>query len=74
MSCRMLHTLGMTYTETLIARIKALAEKQGKAPATVAAPILGGGQVFASLEAGKTITLAKFEKACAMLDELERAA
>ena len=64
----------MTYTETLISRIKALAEKQGKAPATVAAPILGGGQVFASLEAGKTITLSKFEKAMSALDEMERAA
>lgn len=62
----------MTYTETLISRIKTLAEKQGKAPATVAAPILGGGQVFASLEQGKTITLAKFEKAMSALDELER--
>ena len=70
----MLHIAVMTYTQTLIARIKALAEKQGKAPATVAAPILGGGQVFANLEAGKTITLAKFEKAMRALDEMERAA
>ena len=70
----MLHTSVMTYTQTLIARIKALAEKQGKAPATVAAPILGSGSALASLEAGKTITLAKFEKACAMLDEMERSA
>lgn len=74
MPCRMLHTVAMTYTQTLIARIEALAAKQDKAPATVAAPILGGGQVFASLKAGRTITLAKFEKAMSALDELERAA
>jgi hypothetical protein len=64
----------MTYTQTLIARIKALAEREGKSPSTVAAPILGGGQVFANLEAGKTITLAKFEKAMQALDRLERGA
>jgi hypothetical protein len=71
---RMLHTSGMTYTQQLIARIEALAEKQGKAPATVAAPILGSGQAFANLKEGKTITLAKFERAWAALAEMERAA
>lgn len=61
----------MTHTETLIARIKAAAEKQGVAPATIAARLLGSGASFANLEAGKTITLAKYERACAMLDKME---
>lgn len=64
----------MSHTEQLIARIRALAVKQNRAPATVAAPILGSGMAFANLEAGKTITLAKYERALAKLDELERAA
>jgi hypothetical protein len=63
----------MTYTQQLIARIEAMAEKQGKSPATIAAPILGSGQAFANLKDGKTITLAKFERACAALDAMEAA-
>lgn len=63
----------MSHTTDLIARIKALAEKQGRAPATVAAPLLGSWAAFANLEAGKTITLAKYERALAALEELERA-
>ena len=61
----------MTHTETLIARIKAVAEKQQLSPVTVAAKLLGSGVALANLEAGKTITLAKYERACAMLDEIE---
>lgn len=64
----------MTLTDDLITRIKAVAEKRGVAPATVAAPILGSWQSFANLEAGKTITLAKYERAIAQLSELEKAA
>lgn len=61
----------MTETQQLIARIKALAEKQGLAPATVGAKVLGGGSIFGNLESGRTITLAKYERAQAMLAELE---
>lgn len=64
----------MTLTDDLIARIRALAAKTGKAPATIAAPILGSWQSFANLEAGKTITLAKYERAIAELAALEREA
>lgn len=64
----------MTYTQSLIARIEALAEKRQKAPSTIGAELLGSGQAFANLVAGKTITLAKFERAMAALDEAERAA
>lgn len=62
----------MTETQSLIARMHALAQKTGRAPSTLSAQILGGGRVLADLEAGKTITLAKYERACAALDELER--
>lgn len=62
----------MTETQQLIARIHALASRIGRAPATLSARILGGGQVLADLESGKTITLAKYERAKAMLDELEQ--
>lgn len=62
----------MTETQQLIARIKALAEKQGLAPATVGARVLGGGSILSALESGKTITLAKYERANALLGEIER--
>lgn len=63
----------MTETQQLIARIKALAEKQGVAPSTIGARVLGGGSIFGNLEAGKTITLAKYERAKVLLAELEQA-
>ena len=64
----------MSHTEQLIARIEALAEREGRAPSTVAARLLGSGSIFENLKSGKTITLSKYEKVCAQLDELERAA
>ena len=63
----------MSETQQLIHRIHALADKLGLAPSTIGARVLGGGQVLTGLEAGKTITLAKYERAKAMLDEIERA-
>lgn len=63
----------MTETQQLIARIKALAERTDRAPATISGQVLGGGQVLATLEAGKTITLAKYERAMSMLAEMEKA-
>ncbi len=62
----------MTETQQLIARIKALAERQGLAPSTIGARVLGGGSILAALESGKTITLAKYERAKAQLDKMER--
>lgn len=62
----------MTETEQLIARIHALAAKLDRSPATLSAKVLGGGQVLADLEAGKTITLAKYERANVALAEIEQ--
>jgi hypothetical protein len=64
----------MSHTEQLIARIKALATKTGKASSTLSAQLLGGGMVLADLEAGKTITLAKYERVLPILSEMEAAA
>lgn len=64
----------MTETEQLIARIHTLAKKMDRSPSTLSAKLLGGGQVLADLENGKTITLAKYERAKALLAEMERAA
>lgn len=61
----------MTETQSLISRMHAVAKKTGRAPSTLSAQILGGGRVLADLEAGKTITLAKYERACAALAEIE---
>jgi hypothetical protein len=61
----------MTETQQLIARIKSLAEKLDRSPSTLSAKVLGGGQVLADLESGKTITLAKYERANALLAEME---
>lgn len=64
----------MSHTEQLIARIKALADNTGKATSTLSAQLLGGGKVLADLEAGKTITLAKYERVLPILSEMEAAA
>lgn len=62
----------MTETQKLIARIHALAAKLERSPSTISAKVLGGGQVLADLEAGKTITLAKYERANALLAAMEK--
>lgn len=64
----------MTETERLIARIHALAKQMDRAPSTLSAQLLGSGKSLSELEAGRTITLAKYERANAMLTEMERAA
>lgn len=64
----------MTETQQLIMRIKAVAKLTGRAPATVSGMVLGTGAGLSNLEKGKTITLAKYERAMAMLDEMESAA
>jgi hypothetical protein len=63
----------MTHTQQLIARIKELAKKMDRSPSTLSATLLGGGQVLSELEAGKTITLAKYERVLPMLSEMEAA-
>jgi len=63
----------MTETQQLIARIHALAKKLNRAPSTLSAKVLGGGKVLSDLERGKTITLAKYERAQAALSEMEKA-
>lgn len=64
----------MTETQQLIARIHALAKQLDRSPATLSAKVLGGGQVLADLENGKTITLAKYERAKALLSRMENEA
>lgn len=64
----------MSETQRLIARIHEAAKRAGKAPATISAAVLNSGASLAALESGKTITLAKYERAMAKLDEMERAA
>lgn len=63
----------MTETQQLIARLHAAAKREGKAPATISALILGSGGTLTALEEGRTITLAKYERAMAALDRMERA-
>ncbi len=64
----------MTETQRLIARIHEMAEKTGKSPSTLSGQLLGNGTILSALEDGKTITLAKYERAMAALDEMDRAA
>ena len=61
----------MTETQQLIRRIHDLAKTLDRSPATISAKVLGGGQVLADLESGKTITLAKYERANALLADME---
>ena len=70
----MLRMLSMTETQKLIARIKAVAKMTDRAEATIACKVLGTGKGLENLEAGKTITLAKYERAMKQLSEMERAA
>lgn len=61
----------MTETQKLIARIRAIAERRGLSPSTIGEKALGGGAIFNALENGKTITLAKYERALGKLAEME---
>jgi hypothetical protein len=61
----------MSETQNLIVRIEALAAKIERAPSTVSAQLLGSGKSLSDLKSGKTITLAKYERAMRALDELE---
>ena len=70
----LLHTDVMSETQQLIKRIRSVAKLTQRATATVSGQVLGTGQGLANLEAGKTITLAKYERAMAELDRMERAA
>lgn len=62
----------MSETKQLIARIHAVAKRTKRAPSTISGIVLGSGASLAQLEAGKTITLAKYETAQAKLSELEQ--
>jgi len=62
----------MTETQQLIVRIHDIAKRLDRAPSTLSARVLGGGQVLADLERGKTITLSKYERAKLLLDEIEK--
>lgn len=62
----------MTETQRLIARIHKAAKATGKASSTLSAQVLGSGKSLSDLESGKTITLAKYERAMAALDCIER--
>ena len=62
----------MTETQRLIARIRSVADLIEKAPATVSGMVLGSGAILSNLENGKTITLAKYERAMTKLDQIER--
>ena len=61
----------MTETQQLIARIHDVAKRTNRAPSTLSAQLLGSGKSLSELEAGRTITLAKYERAMAMLSEIE---
>ena len=62
----------MTETQRLIERIEKEAERQNLAPSTLSFRLLGSGKTFSELQNGKTITLAKYERAMALLDDMER--
>ena len=59
--------------KAFVERMNAVAAMRSIAPSTLSAQVLGSGVLLKRMTEGKTITLAKFEKACAMLDELEQA-
>lgn len=63
----------MTQTEHLLSRLSALAKRTNRSPKTLASQILGSAAEIERLENGGSMTLAKFERVSAKLDELERA-
>lgn len=62
----------MTETQRLIQRIHSVATMLERSPATISGMVLGSGAILSNLENGKTITLAKYERAMTKLDQIER--
>lgn len=69
----MLLMLSMTITQQLIERIEAVAAKTKRSPATISGLVLNSGSALAGLKKGKTITVASWQRAMDLLDEMERA-
>lgn len=55
-----------------MARMRALAERQGISPSTLSTKLLGNGKRFAEIEAGGALTTKTFRRVMAAMDELER--
>lgn len=64
----------MTETQTLIARVRALADKTGQSPSTLSGKLFGNGKRLAEIESGGSLTLKTYSAALAKLEELEKAA
>lgn len=64
----------MEPTQELVARIKALAHKQGVSPSTLSTKLLGNGKRLGEIEAGGSLTMATYQRVLTALDELERRA
>lgn len=70
----MLLTAVMTITQQLIERIEAVAAKTELSPKTISTRVLNSGAALESLKNGKTITVASWERAMRLLDEMDRKA
>lgn len=64
----------MDDTQALIARIDALASRTDASQSTLSRKLFGNGKRLDEIKAGGSLTLATYQRARAMLDEMERAA
>ena len=64
----------MTETQTLIARVHALAKKMDQSPSTLSGKLFGNGKRLTEIEKGGSLTMKTYAQAIERLEELERAA
>ena len=69
-----LHDAFMTETQTLIARVHALAKKMDQSPSTLSGKLFGNGKRLTEIEKGGSLTMKTYAQAIERLEELERAA
>jgi hypothetical protein len=72
--CSLLHVIGMTDINDLLARIDKHIEKSGAARSTVSRKLFGNGNRLDEIQNGGSLTMHKFVQAKAALLEMEQAA
>jgi len=62
----------MSDTQKLVTRVEALATRTGTSPSTLSRKLFGNGKRIDEIKAGGSLTLTTYQRALALLDEMER--
>jgi len=62
----------MSDTHLLVKRVEALATRTGTSPSTLSRKLFGNGKRIDEIKAGGSLTLTTYQRALALLDEMER--